>query len=150
MADPDDLDLSNMDGMDDIDWSDVESELKENREKLRTELDDTKDDHDSGKEIVPASSESTGLDNAGMEFLMGIPLQLTVEVGRTRLKIKDILDLDLGSIIELRKKMGKAMSVLISDKLVAKGEIVIQNEKFGLKITEIIDTSERLKKLKEA
>ena len=150
MADPDDLDLSNMDGMDDIDWSDVESELKENREKLRTELDDTKENPDSGKEIVPASSKSAGLDNAGMEFLMGIPLQLTVEVGRTRLKIKDILDLDIGSIIELRKKMGKAMSVLISDKLVAKGEIVIQNEKFGLKITEIIDTSERLKKLKEA
>ncbi len=151
MAESGELDFSNLDGMDDIDWSDVESELQQNREMLRTELEESSEEEPAAEtELVPSSAEPEPVDEGGMEFLMGVPLQLTVEVGRTRLKIKDLLHLGVESVIELKKKVGGSMNVLISDKLVAKGEIVIQNEKFGLKITEILDTASRLKKLKES
>ena len=80
---------------------------------------------------------------------MDIPLHLTVEVGRSTLLVRDILALEIGSIVELKKRIGSPIHVLINDKLVAKGEIVVQNEKFGLKVTEIIEESERLEKLRE-
>ncbi|NQU64952.1 MAG: flagellar motor switch protein FliN [SAR324 cluster bacterium] len=145
----DELDLSSLDGMDDIDWSDVEGELQKNKEMLldeaeankSTEMDDLVDDEDA----VPQES----LGEVETDFLMDIPLRLTVEVGRTRLLIKNLLALELGSIVELKKRIGSPMNVLINDELVAKGEIVVQNEKFGLKLTEIIEESKRILKLQE-
>ncbi|PCI22495.1 MAG: flagellar motor switch protein FliN [SAR324 cluster bacterium] len=150
MSDSGELDFSGLDGMDDIDWSDVESELQQNREMLRQELEESKEGstEEAPSEVVPAEPTPVVREDMEMDFLMEIPLQLTVEVGRTRMKIKELLDLTMGSVVELKKKIGTPMHVLINDKLVAKGEIIIQNEKFGLKITEIADQEERLKKLK--
>ncbi len=151
MAESGELDFSNLDGMDDIDWSDVESELQQNREMLRTELEESSEEEPAPEtEIVPSNTAPEPADEGGKAYLMGGPLQLKVEVGRTRLKIKDLLHLGVESVKKKKKKVGGSMNVLISDKLVAKGEIVIQNEKFGLKITEILDTAGRLKKLKES
>lgn len=146
----DDLDLSGLDGMDEIDWSDVEGELQKNREMLRDEAEASKeleaiDDSDMDEDV----EEEEDITEVATDFLMDIPLRLTVEVGRSKLLIKDILALEIGSIVELRKRIGSPMNVLINDKLVAKGEIVVQNEKFGIKLTEIIEESARLIKLQE-
>ncbi len=145
MADSGELDFSSLDGMDDIDWSDVEGELQQNREMLLKEA-ETKATLDSSVEDAVAEEP---VDEVAIDFLMSVPLKLTVEVGRTSLLIKDLLDVEIGSILELKKKIGSPMHVLINDKLVAKGEIVVQNEKFGIKITEIIEESERILKLQE-
>lgn len=146
MADSGELDFSSLDGMDDIDWSDVEGELQQNREMLIKEAESKKAPaDDSAMEVVEQETPK----EVDVDFLLNIPLNLTVEVGRTSMLIKDLLNVDLGSIIELKKKVGSSLHVLINDKLVAKGEIVVQNEKFGIKITEIIEESERLLKLQE-
>lgn len=148
----DELDFSGLDGMDDIDWSDVEAELQQNREMLRDELESNKAKDEGismGGGMPEAAPAPVKRDEIELDFLMDIPLQLTVEVGRSRLYIKDLLNLELESVIELKKKIGTPMHVLINDKLVAKGEIVVQNEKFGLKITEILNEADRLKKLKQ-
>lgn len=151
----DELDFSNIDGMDDIDWSDVESELQQNREMIIDEASGT-DTVDTGSIDIASddSTSSTGgdglsdTDDVGIDFLLDVPLQLTIEVGKTKLKIKDLLAIDIDSVIELEKPLGAPLNVLINDKLVAQGEVVVQNEKFALKITSILDESERMKKLK--
>jgi len=149
MADSGELDLSSLDGMDDIDWSDVEGELQKNREMLLEEAEENKAANADEAIDAEGSMEDTTLGEVATDFLMDIPLRLTVEVGRTRLLIRNLLALEIGSIVELKKRIGSPMNVLINDKLVAKGEIVVQNEKFGLKITEIIEESQRLIKLQE-
>lgn len=150
MAESGELDFSNLDGMDDIDWSDVEGELQQNREMLIKESEEnqgaTGEMDFSGEEGAVTEAETPG--DVNIDFLLDIPLSLTVEVGRAKLMIKDLLNFDINSILELRKKIGAPMDVRINDKLVAKGEIIVQNEKFGLKLTEILDKQERLKSLK--
>jgi flagellar motor switch protein FliN/FliY len=146
MADSGELDFSSLDGMDDIDWSDVEGELQQNREMLIKEAESKK----TVDETAPEESVEEELPkDVDIDFLLNVPLKLMVEVGRTSMLIKDLLNVDFGSIIELKKKVGSPLHVLINDKLVAKGEIVVQNEKFGIKLTEIIEESERLLKLQE-
>jgi flagellar motor switch protein FliN/FliY len=143
------LDLSSLDGMDDIDWSDVEGELQKNKEML---IDEAEANKSAGMDELIETDETEEHESLGeveTEFLMDIPLRLTVEVGRTRLLIKNLLALETGSIVELKKRIGSPMNVLINDKLIAKGEIVVQNEKFGLKLTEIIEESKRILKLQE-
>lgn len=143
------LDLSSLDGMDDIDWSDVEGELQKNREMIIDEADGAKSVVDDELLEGDETDQEDSLGEVETDFLMDIPLRLTVEVGRTKLLIKNLLALEIGSIVELKKRIGSPMNVLINDKLVAKGEIVVQNEKFGLKLTEIIEESKRLLKLQE-
>ncbi len=145
----DELDLSSLDGMDDIDWSDVEGELQKNREMVIEEAEANKSPDSDELAGDDEAVEEDSLGEVETEFLMDIPLRLTVEVGRTKLLIKNLLALEIGSIVELKKRIGSPMNVLINDKLVAKGEIVVQNEKFGLKLTEIIEESKRLLKLQE-
>jgi flagellar motor switch protein FliN/FliY len=83
-----------------------------------------------------------------MNFLLDIPLVVTVELGRTRMLIKDLLQLGQGSVVELDKLVGEPMDVLVNDKLIARGEVVVVNEKFGIRLTDIISPMERLKQLK--
>ncbi len=83
-----------------------------------------------------------------LDFLLDIPLQITVELGRTRMLIKDLLQLSQGSVLELEKLAGEPMEILISGKLVARGEVVVVNEKFGVRLTDIISPAERIRQLK--
>ncbi len=83
-----------------------------------------------------------------MDFLLDIPLEVTVELGRTRMLIKDLLQLGQGSVVELEKVAGEPMEILVNDKLVARGEVVVVNEKFGVRLTDIISPTERIKQLK--
>lgn len=83
-----------------------------------------------------------------LEFLMDIPLRVSVEVGRTRVTIQDLLSLGPGSIVELDKLAGEPLDVYINQKLVARGEAVIINEKFGVRLTDVVSRVERIANLK--
>lgn len=95
------------------------------------------------KQVHLSKNEQRNLD-----LLLDIPLKVTVELGRTKRTIKDILDLSSGSIIELDKLAGEPVDVLVNEKLIAKGEVVVIDESFGVRVTDIISQSERLMKLK--
>jgi flagellar motor switch protein FliN len=83
----------------------------------------------------------------GLEFIMDIPVQITVELGRTKMTIKDLLQLAQGSVIELNGMAGEPMDVLVNGCLIAQGEVVVVNDKFGIRLTNITSAAERIKKL---
>jgi flagellar motor switch protein FliN len=83
-----------------------------------------------------------------LELVMDIPVQMTVELGRTRMPIRNLLQLAQGSVVELNELAGEPLDVFVNGCLVAQGEVVVVNEKFGIRLTDIITPSERLKKLK--
>ena len=83
-----------------------------------------------------------------LNMLLDIPLQVTVELGRTNRSVKEILELSSGSIIELDKLAGEPVDILVNKRLIAKGEVVVIDENFGVRVTDIISRSDRLKKLK--
>lgn len=83
-----------------------------------------------------------------LDLILDIPLRVTVELGRTKMLVSDLLNLGQGSVIELSKLAGEPMEVLVNDKLVARGEAVVVNEKFGVRLTDIISPAERVEQLK--
>lgn len=83
-----------------------------------------------------------------LELVMDIPIQLTVELGRTKMPIRNLLQLAQGSVVELNELAGEPLDVFVNGCLVAQGEVVVVNEKFGIRLTDIITPSERLKKLR--
>lgn len=82
-----------------------------------------------------------------LDFLLDVYLQVSVEVGRTRMTIQDLLQLGQGSVVELSKLAGEPLDVYINNRLVARGEAVIVNEKFGIRITDIISQNDRIESL---
>lgn len=82
-----------------------------------------------------------------LEFLLDVALQVSVEVGRTRMTIQDLLQLSQGSVIELSKLAGEPLDVYINDRFVARGEAIIVNEKFGVRVTDILSQHERIQNL---
>lgn len=82
-----------------------------------------------------------------LEMIMDIPVQLSVELGRTKMPIKDLLQLSQGSVVELTALAGEPMDVLINGLLIAQGEVVLVNEKLGIRVTDIITPSERMRRL---
>ena len=82
-----------------------------------------------------------------IDMILDIPVQLTVELGRTRIAIKNLLQLAQGSVVELDGMAGEPMDVLVNGCLIAQGEVVVVNEKFGIRLTDIITPSERIRKL---
>jgi flagellar motor switch protein FliN len=83
-----------------------------------------------------------------LDLILDIPLRVTVELGRTKMVVSELLNLGQGSVIELNKLAGEPMEVLVNDKLVARGEAVVVNEKFGVRLTDIISPAERVEQLK--
>lgn len=83
-----------------------------------------------------------------LDMLLDIPLQVTVELGRTKRSVKDILQLSAGSIVELDKLAGEPVDILVNSRLIAKGEVVVIEENFGVRVTDIISQSDRIKKLR--
>jgi flagellar motor switch protein FliN/FliY len=105
---------------------------------------DVKPKAKSGKGRVDLSAER----DRNLDLILDIPLKVTVELGRTKMVVSDLLNLGQGSVIELSKLAGEPMEVLVNDKLVARGEAVVVNEKFGVRLTDIISPSERVEQLK--
>ena len=83
-----------------------------------------------------------------LDFILDIPLKLTVELGRSKMEIREVIQLAQGSVIELSKFVGEPLEILVNDKLIARGEVVVVNEKFGVRITDIISPVERIEQLK--
>ena len=97
------------------------------------------------------SPEAAGLSPEAaknLELVMDIPIQLSVELGRTKMPIRNLLQLAQGSVVELNELAGEPLDVFVNGCLVAQGEVVVVNEKFGIRLTDIITPSERLKKLR--
>jgi len=93
-----------------------------------------------------ASGVKSGTHN-DIDFILDIPVQLTVELGRTKIAIKNLLQLAQGSVVELDGLAGEPMDVLVNGCLIAQGEVVVVNDKFGIRLTDIITPSERIRKL---
>ncbi|HJV79601.1 MULTISPECIES: flagellar motor switch protein FliN [Oxalobacteraceae] len=93
-----------------------------------------------------SGSVKTGTHN-DIDFILDIPVQLTVELGRTKIAIKNLLQLAQGSVVELDGLAGEPMDVLVNGCLIAQGEVVVVNDKFGIRLTDIITPSERIRKL---
>jgi flagellar motor switch protein FliN len=108
---------------------------------------------ESGAPSIPAATFPP-VDNGGavpaqknLDFILDIPMQVTVQVGSTKMAIRDLLQLGQGSVVELEKLAGEAMEVLVNNKLVARGEVVVVNEKYGIRLTDVISTVERVQQL---
>lgn len=107
----------------------------------------------STDQVAPA--EFTNFDDApsgggpgnDINMILDIPVQLTVELGRTRIPIKHILQLAQGSVVELETMAGEPMDVLVNGYLIAQGEVVVVNDKFGIRLTDIVTPSERMRRL---
>jgi flagellar motor switch protein FliN/FliY len=99
----------------------------------------------------PASKNASGLSNEkdrNLNLILDIPLKVTVELGRTKMPVSELLNLTQGSVIELSKLAGEPMEVYVNDKLIARGEAVVVNEKFGVRLTDIISPAERVEQLR--
>jgi flagellar motor switch protein FliN len=109
---------------------------------------------DEKNNVTPLNPDGGGAPerNSGKErnldLILDIPLRVTVELGRTKMVVSELLNLGQGSVIELNKLAGEPMEVLVNDKLVARGEAVVVNEKFGVRLTDIISPAERVEQLK--
>jgi flagellar motor switch protein FliN/FliY len=83
-----------------------------------------------------------------IKFLLDVPLTVTVEIGRSRMLISELLQVGQGSVIELDKLAGEPMEILVNNKVIARGEVVLVNDKFGIRLTDIVSPADRLKQLR--
>lgn len=97
----------------------------------------------------PLSQEQIAAPPGNLEMVLDIPVNLTVELGRTKIAIRNLLQLAQGSVVELDGLAGEPMSVLVNGCLIAQGEVVVVNDKFGIRLTDIITPSERLRRLQK-
>jgi flagellar motor switch protein FliN len=86
--------------------------------------------------------------DVNLEVILDVPVTLSMEVGRTRIPIRNLLQLNQGSVVELDRAAGEPLDVFVNGTLVAHGEVVVVNEKFGIRLTDVISPSERIKKLR--
>lgn len=118
-------------------------------------FEETKKAAETRKEAIearPASFTNLKPESSGpisnMDMLLDIPLTVSVEIGRTRMLVKDLLQLGQGTVVELEKLAGEPMEILVNGRLIARGEAVVVNDKFGVKLTDIVSPSERISKLR--
>ena len=89
-----------------------------------------------------------GARDVNLEVILDVPVTLSMEVGRTRIPIRNLLQLNQGSVVELDRAAGEPLDVFVNGTLVAHGEVVVVNEKFGIRITDVVSPAERIRKLK--
>jgi len=137
--------------LDDLDWSDVEDELKANKDEILSQAAGEDGDEggsssggaDSSGAPSPAGGSSLKDGDLDINFLLDVNLSIMVEVGRTHMLIEDLLRLEESSIVELDSMVGQPLNIRANEKLVARGEIVVINEKFAVRITDIISPDDR-------
>lgn len=139
----DDLDFQSFDNLDDLDWSELEKDVKGGAKPAGAPP------GGGGGAPAPAArgneaTISSGGTHVDISYLLDVDLLVTVEVGRRQYFISDILSWDPGGIIELDKLIGEPLNLLINGKPVAKGEVVVANDKFALRIVEILDPHDRM------
>lgn len=93
-------------------------------------------------------AQGPGNEDSNLDVILDIPVTLAMEIGRTKINIRNLLQLNQGSVVELDRLAGEPMDVLVNGTLVAHGEVVVVNEKFGIRLTDVVSPAERVKKLK--
>ena len=101
----------------------------------------------TGEEAPEAATSVEGGESKSLDLILDIPLTVAVELGRSKMLINDLLQLGQGSVIELTKLVGEPLEVMVNQKLVARGEVVVVNEKFGVRLTDIVSPMERVQSL---
>lgn len=125
---------------DNLNWDDVQDEMEASRrEEPPTEVSNV-----SFGELQSGGPKG----NLDLDFILDIPLTLTVELGRSKMLINELLQLGQGSVIELSKLAGEPMDIFINHRLIARGEVVVVNEKFGVRLTDIVSPAERVNRLR--
>ena len=97
---------------------------------------------------VPRNNDPVSLEGPNLDVILDIPVSISMEVGSTDINIRNLLQLNQGSVIELDRLAGEPLDVLVNGTLIAHGEVVVVNEKFGIRLTDVISPSERIKKLR--
>lgn len=110
-----------------------------------TETEAVKDQADA--EEIKAPTETAGEGKINSDVLQNIPVTISVEVGRTKLKIRDLMRLTQGSVVELDRLAGEPLDLLVNNTLVAQGEVVLVNERYGVRLTSVVPTADRVKNL---
>ena len=101
-----------------------------------------------GLEKLSASHSTGSGEDVNLDVILDIPVTISLEIGRTKINIRNLLQLNQGSVVELDRMAGEPLDVLVNGTLIAHGEVVVVNEKFGVRLTDIISPAERVKKLK--
>ncbi len=140
--------------------SDNESDVMDEwAEALEESGDANSDDSSSDAVAADAGVTAAGFDNLednssasgddiNMDVILDIPVKLSMEIGRTSVNIRSLLQLNQGSVIELDRMAGEPLDVLVNGTLIAHGEVVVVNEKFGIRLTDVVSPAERVKKLR--
>jgi flagellar motor switch protein FliN len=129
-------------------WEETLSEAKETAQKKELASQGDSNHKKSTKVPDAINTESNESLSSHLHFILDIPLRVSVELGRSRMFIQDLLKINTGSVVELNKQVGEPFDVLVNDKLVARGEVVVVNGRFGVRIVDIISPTERMQQLK--
>ncbi|MCF8105402.1 MAG: flagellar motor switch protein FliN [Desulfohalobiaceae bacterium] len=124
------------------DKADVKDNGREAGEKSRQKR------TEGSSEAGQTGEQNQSAQTTGIDFLLDVPLQVTVEVGRAKMLIKDFLQMKEGGVIELDKMADEPLDLYVNSRLIARGEAVVVNEKFGLRLIDVVSTAERLEKLR--
>lgn len=144
----DNFDNSNgmINGIEDISWDDIGEE--EDKKKPSAPPETQKKDQKPQAQFTEFTQGASPSAQQNIDFILDIPLEITVELGKTSMPIFDLLQLGQGSIIELNKMAGEPLEILVNRKLIARGEVVSVNDKFGIRLTEVVSPKERVETLK--
>ena len=99
-------------------------------------------------ELAGGAPPSDAVRDVNLEVILDVPVMLSMEVGQTRISIRNLLQLNQGSIVELDRAAGEPLAVYVNGPLVAQGEVVVVNDKFGIRLTDVVSPAERLRKLR--
>ena len=140
--------MSEEEGLDD--WAAAMAEQAEEEAKGE---DDTSDEFGAGAEVaeldeLEEETEITPKEKRKLDTILDIPVTISMEVGRSNISIRNLLQLNQGSVVELDRVAGEPLDVLVNGTLIAHGEVVVVNDKFGIRLTDVISQLERIKKLR--
>ena len=125
----------------DDEWDAAFAEQKASGEKLsQPELQQFQEESQDGNQMT--------IQDASLEVILDIPVTISMEVGKTKISIRNLLKLNQGSVVELDRLAGEPVDVLVNGTLIAHGEVVVVNEKYGIRLTDVISAAERIQKLK--
>ncbi len=128
----------------------------ENQEQLKPDGDETlanvdaapPPDLNDSSESIDTETQAATESSINMDFILDIPIEVTVELGRSKMLVNELLQLGQGSVIELSKLAGETLEILANQKLIARGEVVVVNDKYGVRLTEVISPMERIERLR--
>jgi flagellar motor switch protein FliN len=130
-------DMENVDSSDD-DWAAALSEQQDTEDGSAAGDEELADENLAGDDFI---------NNPKLDVILDIPVSLSMEVGRTKIPIRNLLQLNQGSVVELDRVAGEPLDVMVNGTLIAHGEVVVVNEKFGIRLTDVMSPHERIRKL---